>query len=220
MEMAVDMGSKIKRRSLPISTLFFKDPIGGSYKFSILFDKKNIRPYFCVQATKAKSIRLYVIFAALFWWIWRYRNSVTFSSDSIKKGDLFDNICASSFSWISNRGHVLYTYITSPKKELHIPCQSLSEEEFYWRAKVSKTMVYGYPLDMLAGGRSQYLRYFSKIQLVEVINFQFCLIRKTSGHTFAYRLPKRNLFVYMLSLRLYFGGYGDIVTVLPSVQIR
>nr|GEV65319.1 RNA-directed DNA polymerase, eukaryota, reverse transcriptase zinc-binding domain protein [Tanacetum cinerariifolium] len=57
------------------------------------------------QATKAKSCRLYVIFAALFWWIWRYRNSVTFSSDSIKKGDLFDNICASSFSWISNRGH-------------------------------------------------------------------------------------------------------------------
>nr|GEV32138.1 RNA-directed DNA polymerase, eukaryota, reverse transcriptase zinc-binding domain protein [Tanacetum cinerariifolium] len=58
------------------------------------------------QATKAKSRRLYIIFAALFWWIWRYRNSVTFSSDSIKKGDLFDNIRASSFSWISNRGHV------------------------------------------------------------------------------------------------------------------
>nr|GFA97663.1 hypothetical protein [Tanacetum cinerariifolium] len=58
------------------------------------------------QATKATSRRLYVIFAALFWWIWRYRNSVTFSSDSIKKGDLFDNIRASSFSWISNRGHV------------------------------------------------------------------------------------------------------------------
>nr|GEW74542.1 transposon TX1 uncharacterized [Tanacetum cinerariifolium] len=50
------------------------------------------------KATKAKYRRLYVIFAALFWWIWRYRNSVTFSSDSIKKGDLFDNIHASSFS--------------------------------------------------------------------------------------------------------------------------
>nr|GEW82625.1 putative RNA-directed DNA polymerase, eukaryota, reverse transcriptase zinc-binding domain protein [Tanacetum cinerariifolium] len=48
--------------------------------------------------TKAKSRRLCIIFAALFWWIWRYRNSVTFSSDSIKKGDIFDNICASSFS--------------------------------------------------------------------------------------------------------------------------
>nr|GEX60032.1 RNA-directed DNA polymerase, eukaryota, reverse transcriptase zinc-binding domain protein [Tanacetum cinerariifolium] len=60
------------------------------------------------QATKAKSRRLYIIFAALFWWIWRYRNSVTFSSDSIKKDDLFDNICASSFSWISNRGHEVF----------------------------------------------------------------------------------------------------------------
>nr|GEW52145.1 RNA-directed DNA polymerase, eukaryota [Tanacetum cinerariifolium] len=58
------------------------------------------------QATIAKSRRLYIIFAALFWWIWRYRNSVTFSSDSIKKCDLFDNIRASSFSWISNMGHV------------------------------------------------------------------------------------------------------------------
>nr|GEY28764.1 RNA-directed DNA polymerase, eukaryota [Tanacetum cinerariifolium] len=58
--------------------------------------------FFTWQATKAKSRRLYIIFAALFWWIWRYRNSVTFSSDSIKKGDLFDNIRASSFSWISN----------------------------------------------------------------------------------------------------------------------
>nr|GEV35059.1 putative RNA-directed DNA polymerase, eukaryota, reverse transcriptase zinc-binding domain protein [Tanacetum cinerariifolium] len=63
------------------------------------------------HATKAKSHRLYVIFAALYWWIWRYRNSVTFSSDSIEKGDLFDNICASSFSWISNRGHVSCNWV-------------------------------------------------------------------------------------------------------------
>nr|GEX75066.1 RNA-directed DNA polymerase, eukaryota [Tanacetum cinerariifolium] len=63
------------------------------------------------QATKAKSRRLYIIFAALFWWIWRYRNIVTFSSDSIKKGDLFDNIRASTFSWISNRGHVLCNWV-------------------------------------------------------------------------------------------------------------
>nr|GEU60955.1 hypothetical protein [Tanacetum cinerariifolium] len=49
------------------------------------------------QVTKAQSRRLYVIFAAFFWWIWGYLNSVTFSSDSIKKGDLFDNIRASSF---------------------------------------------------------------------------------------------------------------------------
>nr|GEY64202.1 RNA-directed DNA polymerase, eukaryota, reverse transcriptase zinc-binding domain protein [Tanacetum cinerariifolium] len=54
--------------------------------------------FFTWQATKAKSRRLYIIFAALFWWIWRYRNSVTFTSDSIKKGDLFDNIRTSSFS--------------------------------------------------------------------------------------------------------------------------
>nr|GEY34132.1 nucleotide-binding alpha-beta plait domain-containing protein [Tanacetum cinerariifolium] len=63
------------------------------------------------KPTKAKSRRLYVIFAALIWWICRYRNSVTFILDSIKKGDLFDNIRASSFSWISNRGHAPCTKV-------------------------------------------------------------------------------------------------------------
>nr|GEX90243.1 RNA-directed DNA polymerase, eukaryota, reverse transcriptase zinc-binding domain protein [Tanacetum cinerariifolium] len=72
------------------------------------------------QATKVKSRRLYIICAALFWWIWRYRNSVTFSSDSIKKGDLFDNIRASSFSWISNRGHVPCNWVERLKNPLLI----------------------------------------------------------------------------------------------------
>nr|GEU82911.1 hypothetical protein [Tanacetum cinerariifolium] len=72
------------------------------------------------QATKAKSRRLYIIFAALFWWIWRCRNSVTFSSDSIKKDDLFDNIRASSSSWISNWGHVLCNWVEWLKNPLLI----------------------------------------------------------------------------------------------------
>nr|GEW22622.1 RNA-directed DNA polymerase, eukaryota [Tanacetum cinerariifolium] len=59
------------------------------------------------HASKMKSRCLYVIFAAFFWWIWRYRNSITFCcADTTKKGELFDNIRATSFSWISHRGRV------------------------------------------------------------------------------------------------------------------
>ncbi|GKA83403.1 putative RNA-directed DNA polymerase, eukaryota, reverse transcriptase zinc-binding domain protein [Tanacetum coccineum] len=83
------------------------------------FDTWN--SWFCIwQPAKVKSRRLYVIFAALFWWIWRYHNSVTFSSDSIKKGDLFDNIRASSFSWISNWGHVSCNWVEWLKNPLLI----------------------------------------------------------------------------------------------------
>nr|GEW09192.1 hypothetical protein [Tanacetum cinerariifolium] len=83
------------------------------------YDTRNI--WFSTwQATKAKSHRLYVIFASLFWWIWRYRNSVTFSLDLIKKCHLFDNIRASSFSWISYRGHVPFNWVKWLKHPLLI----------------------------------------------------------------------------------------------------
>nr|GEV54431.1 hypothetical protein [Tanacetum cinerariifolium] len=89
--------------------------------------------FFTCQATKVKNRRLYIIFAALFWWIWRYRNSVTFSSDSIKKGDLFDNIRASSFSWISNRGYVPCDWVEWLKKSF-IDCGFVMVA--YWSRKL------------------------------------------------------------------------------------
>nr|GFA04206.1 hypothetical protein [Tanacetum cinerariifolium] len=58
------------------------------------------------HASKVESRCLYVIFAAFFWWIWKYHNNIIFCAQPMKKGDLFDNICASLFSWFSHRGRM------------------------------------------------------------------------------------------------------------------
>ncbi|GKB79218.1 hypothetical protein Tco_0946113 [Tanacetum coccineum] len=58
------------------------------------------------HAPKEKSRRLYVIFAASFLWMWRYRNNITFCAQSMRKSDLFDNIRSSSYSWLSYRGRM------------------------------------------------------------------------------------------------------------------
>ncbi|GJW53186.1 RNA-directed DNA polymerase, eukaryota, reverse transcriptase zinc-binding domain protein [Tanacetum coccineum] len=55
---------------------------------------------------------------AFFWWIWRYRNSIIFCVDPIKKGDLFDNICASSFFWLSHMGRVSCNWVEWLKNPL------------------------------------------------------------------------------------------------------
>ncbi|XP_071719302.1 uncharacterized protein [Rutidosis leptorrhynchoides] len=52
------------------------------------------------------KLELYVIVAALIWHVWRFRNSVLFPGDVMKKNLLFDSICSFSFSWICSRGKV------------------------------------------------------------------------------------------------------------------
>ncbi|GJR37684.1 hypothetical protein Tco_1213368 [Tanacetum coccineum] len=54
-------------------------------------------------ASKEKKHRFYVITTSVLWWLWRYRNSVTFSSQPLRKSDIFDNVRFSSFSWLHNR---------------------------------------------------------------------------------------------------------------------
>ncbi|GKC38739.1 RNA-directed DNA polymerase, eukaryota [Tanacetum coccineum] len=55
------------------------------------------------HGSKQGNHRLSVIFASFCWWIWRYRNSVTFSPHPMRKSDIFDNIRMFSFSWLSHR---------------------------------------------------------------------------------------------------------------------
>nr|KAJ0207903.1 hypothetical protein LSAT_V11C500236740 [Lactuca sativa] len=47
--------------------------------------------------------RLEVIVITTLWMLWRFRNSVTFDGDKIKKSSLFDNVVLLSFSWLKNR---------------------------------------------------------------------------------------------------------------------
>ncbi|GJZ78596.1 RNA-directed DNA polymerase, eukaryota, reverse transcriptase zinc-binding domain protein [Tanacetum coccineum] len=58
------------------------------------------------QAPKEKPRRLFIIVAASFWWIWRFRYSVVFCSHSLRKSDMFDNIRSSFFSWLFYKGRM------------------------------------------------------------------------------------------------------------------
>ena len=58
------------------------------------------------HVSKEKIQRMYIIIASSLWWIWRYRNNVTFGSHSLRKSDIFDNICLYSFYWLKFRGHL------------------------------------------------------------------------------------------------------------------
>ncbi|GJS34892.1 RNA-directed DNA polymerase, eukaryota [Tanacetum coccineum] len=63
------------------------------------------------QATKEKKWRLSIIFSATLWWIWRFRNSITFGQHPIKRSDIYDNILSSTFSWLHYRGRMSYIWI-------------------------------------------------------------------------------------------------------------
>ncbi|GJR89589.1 RNA-directed DNA polymerase, eukaryota, reverse transcriptase zinc-binding domain protein [Tanacetum coccineum] len=56
------------------------------------------------SSSSEKFHRLYIIFAASLWLIWRFRNYVTFNSQSMRKCDIFDSIRLYSFSWLKFRG--------------------------------------------------------------------------------------------------------------------
>ncbi|GJQ96137.1 RNA-directed DNA polymerase, eukaryota, reverse transcriptase zinc-binding domain protein [Tanacetum coccineum] len=58
------------------------------------------------NVSKNKKYRYYVISASVLWWLWRFRNSVTFNSHPLRKSDLFDNVRSTSFSWLHNRDHM------------------------------------------------------------------------------------------------------------------
>ena len=55
------------------------------------------------HASKDSKDRAFVIFAISSWVLWRFRNSVTFCSQSMRKCDIFDNIRLFSFSWLNSR---------------------------------------------------------------------------------------------------------------------
>ncbi|GJX06326.1 RNA-directed DNA polymerase, eukaryota, reverse transcriptase zinc-binding domain protein [Tanacetum coccineum] len=50
--------------------------------------------------------KYYVISASVLWWLWRFRNSVTFNSHPLRKSDLSDNVRSTLFSWLHNRDHM------------------------------------------------------------------------------------------------------------------
>ncbi|GJY65370.1 hypothetical protein Tco_0467608 [Tanacetum coccineum] len=70
------------------------------------------------QVVKEKSKRLSVIFSSSLWWLWRYRNSVTFRSHPMRKSDIFDSIRLSLYSWLRHRGHMICNWIDWLKSPL------------------------------------------------------------------------------------------------------
>lgn len=64
-----------------------------------------------LPGSSLKKDRLYVIIASMFWTIWKYRNSITFSSNSMRKCDIFDSIRLISFSWLKYRGRKISSWI-------------------------------------------------------------------------------------------------------------
>ncbi|GJX81477.1 RNA-directed DNA polymerase, eukaryota, reverse transcriptase zinc-binding domain protein [Tanacetum coccineum] len=62
------------------------------------------------HAPKDKKHKLYVISASVLWWLWRFRNSVTFNSQPLRKSDIFDYVRSSSFSWLRNRGKLILSW--------------------------------------------------------------------------------------------------------------
>ena len=73
------------------------------------------------KASKEKKHRFSVIFASSLWWLWRFRNSVTFYSHPMRKSDIFDNVRSSSFSWLVHRGRMAYNWSDWLKSPLVFP---------------------------------------------------------------------------------------------------
>nr|GEU37599.1 pescadillo homolog [Tanacetum cinerariifolium] len=73
---------------------------------------------------KDKKSRIYSIFAATCWTLWRFRNNITFNSHSMRKCDIFDFIRSVSFSWLKYRGN----YVSSKAFSLGIRKRRLSKK--------------------------------------------------------------------------------------------
>ncbi|GJS77585.1 RNA-directed DNA polymerase, eukaryota, reverse transcriptase zinc-binding domain protein [Tanacetum coccineum] len=50
------------------------------------------------HAPKEKKHRFFIISTSVLWWLWRFRNSVTFNSQPLRKSDIFDYVRSTSFS--------------------------------------------------------------------------------------------------------------------------
>lgn len=61
------------------------------------------------RASKKDKDRVYAITVALVWCLWRYRNSVIFSSNCMRKS-VFDSIRLFFFSWLKSRGRKVYCW--------------------------------------------------------------------------------------------------------------
>ena len=82
------------------------------------------------RATKDSKDRVYVITAASLWLLWRYRNSVIFNSQHMKKSDIFDNIRIFSFSWLKIRGRKVHCWNSWLNNPLYSLFQLLAREFF------------------------------------------------------------------------------------------
>ncbi|GJX95485.1 RNA-directed DNA polymerase, eukaryota, reverse transcriptase zinc-binding domain protein [Tanacetum coccineum] len=58
------------------------------------------------HASKEKKHRFYVITTSVLWWLWRYRNSVTFNSQPLRKSDLLIMLVYLHFRWLHKLGTI------------------------------------------------------------------------------------------------------------------
>lgn len=56
-----------------------------------------------LRITNALKDRMIVIVVTTCWCLWNYSNSVTFNSQKLRKGDIYDSIRFFSFSWLNSR---------------------------------------------------------------------------------------------------------------------
>nr|GEU58310.1 RNA-directed DNA polymerase, eukaryota [Tanacetum cinerariifolium] len=78
------------------------------------------------HVSKDKKSRMYSIFAATCWTLWRFRNNITFNSHSMRKCGIFDFIRNVSFSWLKYRVNSVRKHVD----EQSIPSFSNAPGEF------------------------------------------------------------------------------------------
>ncbi|GJY58660.1 RNA-directed DNA polymerase, eukaryota, reverse transcriptase zinc-binding domain protein [Tanacetum coccineum] len=69
-----------------------------------------------------KKHMFYVISTSVLWWFWKFRNSVTFNSQPLRKSDIFDYVRSSLFSWLHNRGNLILSWTDWLKSPLMTAC--------------------------------------------------------------------------------------------------
>ncbi|GJS27910.1 putative ribonuclease H protein, partial [Tanacetum coccineum] len=74
------------------------------------------------HALKEKKYRLFIISTSVLWWLWRFRNSVTFNSQPLRKSDIFCYVRSTSFSWLHNRGNLILSWTDWLKSPLMTAC--------------------------------------------------------------------------------------------------
>ncbi|GKB68652.1 RNA-directed DNA polymerase, partial [Tanacetum coccineum] len=57
-----------------------------------------------IAGSQVKKKRLFVIVVTMFWFVWKYRNDVTFNSHQCRKSDIYDLVHLYSFNWLKFRG--------------------------------------------------------------------------------------------------------------------